>query len=237
MNIKNKVVIVTGASGGIGEATTRLFTRKGARVVLAARNKEKLQKLGRELKNSYVIVCDMSNEKSIKQMIIKTKKHFRRIDILINNAGQGYDAPVEKTDMKIVQKIFNLDVAGPLLAMQAVIPVMKKLGGGAIVNVSSGTALMALPNMGVYSSMKRALAGLSLAAREELKKDNIKVSVVYPYVTETNFEKNTIRWQKHEWTGKLPHPADSAEFAAAKILEAVETGNAEILAHKWMKKE
>ena len=77
--------------------------------------------------------------------------------------------------------------------MQQVIPIMRKQGGGTIINISSGTALMYLPNNGAYSSLKRALASISLTAREELKKDNIIVSVVYPYITLTNFEKNTIK--------------------------------------------
>jgi len=98
---------------------------------------------------------------------------------------------------------------------------------------------MHLPDMSAYSSSKRALAGISLAARQELKDDAIVVSVVYPYITLTNFEKNTIRESptdnggQHDATG--PYPPDSAEYVAHKILGGVACGEAEIFAHEWMK--
>jgi short-subunit dehydrogenase len=122
--------------------------------------------------------------------------------------------------------------------MQQVIPIMRKHGEGAIINISSGTALMYLPNNGAYSASKRALAAISLTAREELKQDNITVSVVYPYITLTEFEKNTIKasGENEEEMGNAPFPPDSAEYAARKILEGIESGEAEIFAHDWMKK-
>jgi short-subunit dehydrogenase len=116
---------------------------------------------------------------------------------------------------------------------------MRKQGGGAIINISSGTALMYLPNMGAYSASKRALANISLTAREELKKDNIIVSVVYPYITLTDFEKNTIKEpasDSGEQADNAQFPPDTAEFVAHKILDCIERGEAEIFAHDWMKK-
>ncbi|MDQ1261216.1 MAG: hypothetical protein QG575_397 [Euryarchaeota archaeon] len=108
--------------------------------------------------------------------------------------------------------------------MQQVIPIMRKQGGRAIINISSGTALMYLPNMGAYSASKRALANISLTAREELKRDNIIVSVVYPYITLTDFENNTIREPGNdgiEESGDAHFPPDSAEFVAQKRIETV----------------
>ncbi len=120
-------------------------------------------------------------------MIKQAAEHFGRVDALVNFAGQGYDAPVEKTDIETLRYIYDLYVVGPLVAMQEVIPLMRTQGGGSIVNVSSGLALALLPNMSPYASTKRALTAISLAAREELKKDKIVVSVFYPYVTMTDF--------------------------------------------------
>lgn len=239
MNIKDKVAIVTGASSGIGLATSYLLSKNGAKVVLAARSKEKINKLSKELPNSISITTDMTNEKDIKNMVEKAYNHFGRIDILINNAGQGYDSSLEKIDINIFRKIFELDLLGPVIAMQSVIPVMRKQKSGAIVSISSGTSLMYLPNMSPYSSMKRALNGVSLTAREELAKDNIIVSVIYPYITKTNFEKNTIKENgEEEWSqdeiNNLP-PFDPPEHVAEKILEAIQSGKAEIYAHDWMK--
>lgn len=237
--VKDKVVIVTGASSGIGEATARLFSKRGAKVALVSRSKEKLEKLSEKLSNSSVFVCDMTDPKQVKAMVRNIFEHYGRIDILINNAGQGYDASIEKINLDTFHKVFDLDVVGPLVAMQEVIPIMRKQGGGFIVNISSGTALMALPNMAAYSSLKRALVGISLTAHEELKSDNIFVSVVYPFITDTNFEKNTIRGGKpdlenDEWDRKLP-PADSADYIAGKILDSLKTHDKEIFAHDWMK--
>lgn len=240
MDIRNKVIIITGASSGIGLATAKILSKQGAKLALVSRSKEKLEKLSGELPDSLAIPADMTRIPEIKKMVKKTKEHFGRIDVLINNAGQGYDASIEGTDIDLFNHIFNLDVVGPLVAMQQVIPFMKKQGGGVIINISSGLALMYLPNMGAYSSMKRALVNISLTAREELKKDNIIVSVVYPYITLTDFEKNTMKDPSSDENGVEEDtgwfPADTAEYIAQKILEGIESGEAEIFAHDWMKK-
>jgi short-subunit dehydrogenase len=237
MKVKDKVVIVTGASSGIGLATAKLLVGKGAKLVLVSRSREKLMRLSGELPNSLAVPADMTRTSEIEGMIKQAMERFGRVDVLINCAGQGYDAPVEKTNVDTFHRIFDLDVVGPLVAMEHVIPIMRKQGGGVIVNISSGTALMYLPYNGAYSGLKRALANISLTAREELKKDNIVVSVVYPYATFTDFEKNTIKDAVPEREeGGLPFPADTAEYVAQKILEGIENGEPEIFAHDWMKK-
>jgi short-subunit dehydrogenase len=238
MNLQDRLVIVTGASSGIGLATARLLAKQGARLVLVSRSKAKLEQVSAELPGSLAVPADMTRIYEVESMINRTMEHFGRIDVLINCAGQGYDAPVEKTNVDTFHHVFDLDVVGPLVAMKQVIPIMRKQGGGAIVNVSSGTALMYLPNNGAYSGLKRALANITLTAREELKKDNIVVSVVYPYITLTDFEKNTIKdaVPSEEQGDAVPFQADTAEYAAQKILEGIESGEAEIFAHDWMKK-
>jgi len=223
----------------LGTLPRNFFFGKGAKLALVARSKEKLAQLAEEPPGSLAVPADMTKSDEIKQMVKRAMAHFGRIDVLVNCAGQGYDAPVERTDLSIFKHIFDLDVVGPLIAMKQVIPIMRRQGGGAIVNVSSGTALMYLPNNGAYSAMKRALASISLTAREELKPDGIVVSVVYPYVTLTDFEKNSIKDpllpREELEEGELPFKPDTAEYAAQKILEGVESGDSEIFAHDWMK--
>ena len=241
MKIKDKIALVTGASSGIGLATARLLTQKGAKVALAARSIDKLAEISKSLPNSLPIKADMTKEEEVRNMVDMTVKHFGKVDILINNAGQGYDAAIEEINIEKFHKLFDLDILGPLIAMQKVIPIMRKNKEGAIINISSGTALKALPEMSAYSSLKRALVGLSLTAREELKDDGIVVSVVYPYIMLTDFEKNTMRESPEERVfsddGDLDfRPPDTAEFIAERIVEGIESGEAEIFAHDWMKK-
>ena len=123
---------------------------------------------------------------------------------------------------------------------QAAIPVMRKQGGGMIVNISSGTTLMYAPGLSGYSATKRALNGLSLTARGELARDNIAVSVVYPYVTKSDFYKNLVSGEPKPETadeyvaGRAP--ADTSEYVAELIMDVIKTGEPEIFAHDWMKK-
>ncbi len=235
MELEGKTVLITGASTGIGLASAKLFAENKARVVINSRNKSEIEKISKTIPGSIAIAADMSKEEEARKLVQETVRACGKIDILINNAGKGYDASVEKTSIKTFKEIIELDVIGPLAAMQEAIPVMKKQGGGAIINISSGTALMSLPNMAAYSGAKRMLAGISLTAREELKKDRITVSVVYPYMTLTDFEKNTIKEEKREWEGKPRYPPDTAQFIAEKIVECAKNGEAEVFAHDWMK--
>ncbi len=237
MKVPGKVAIVTGASFGIGESTARLLSKRGAKVALVARSQEKLEKLSQELPDSLVIVADMTKEADIKAIVKKVDSHFGGIDILVNNAGRGYDAKVADIEAGLFEELFQLDLLAPALIMKEVIPHMKKRQCGAIVNISSGTARMAIPGMSPYSSLKRAIVGLSLTAREELKEDGIAVSVVYPYITKTAFEKNTIKTKETgHWEDREIPEGDTPEFVAEKILEAITSGAPEIFAHEWMKR-
>jgi short-subunit dehydrogenase len=245
MDIKEKVAIITGASSGIGLATAKLFAKNGAKVALDARSKDKLNKLASELNNSFVIPTDMTKDASIKNMVKEVYEHYGCIDILINNAGQGLDGLVEYIDIRNYQYIIDLNLIGPLIAMQEVIPIMRKQGGGVIVNISSGLSKMYIPNMAGYASIKSALNTISLTACKELANDKIAVSVVYPYITATDFEKNTIvsvssnsdkqEAEPDEEDNSLPTP-DSTETVAKKILEVVISERAEQFVHDWLAK-
>lgn len=236
MQIKGKVAIVTGSSSGIGLATAKLLSEKGAKVALISRSEEELKKISKTLKDSFVVKTDMSKPVEVKAMVRKVADRFGRIDILVNNAGRGYHVDLMSIEVEKFRMLFDLNVMGPLIAMQEVVTFMKKQKEGSIVNISSGTSLIAIPGIAAYSATKRAINAISLTAREELKKDNITVSLVYPYITKTNFHKNLLNnedWEMRQRPGMAPF--DPPELIAQKILEAIETGEAEIFAHDWMK--
>ena len=238
MEIAEKVVLITGASSGIGLATAQLFAQKGAKLALAARSTEKLEGLASELPEAFAIPTDMRDEDAVRRMVVQTQEHYKRIDVLINNAGQGLNAPIEKVGIDAYRSILELNVVSVLVAMQAVVPIMRAHGGGVIVNISSGTSKipserLANPAVGLYASTKYALNALTLIGRRELAADNISLGLVYPGVTATNFYASLAQGGQSAPAGSTS--VDSAESVAEKILEAVETQAAEVYADNLKK--
>ncbi len=231
--VDGKVIIITGATGGIGLATARLLAQHGAKVALAARSVEVLETLVNEIPGSFAVPTDMAKETDVKEMIHKVKEHFGRIDVLVNNAGKGLYAPIEHVAIHEYQKIIDLNIIGPLIAMQRVIPIMREQGSGHILNISSLVSKNYFPNLGAYASTKYALNCLSLTARAELEKDNIIVNVMHPGLTDTGFSKNSIKVGGVAPFNREDMPeADSAEYVAERILHAIESERAEVMAHE-----
>jgi len=187
MQIKDHVFIVTGASSGIGLATAITLSDRGAKVALLARSSDALQKLVQQLPGSLPVTVDMTQFDRVREAVRAVHQHCGRVDGLVNNAGRSYAASVEEIEPALFDEIFHLNVLGPIVAMQAVIPVMRAQGGGSIVNINSGTAFMTVPQYSVYSASKRALLGFSLTARAELEKDRIIVSEIYPFCNGDKF--------------------------------------------------
>lgn len=160
MQIKDHVFLVTGASSGIGLSTAVALAERGAKVALLARSKEALGELAARLPGSLPIVADMTDFAGVRQAVQKVHQHYGRIDGLVNNAGRSYAATVEEIEPKLFDEIFHLNVLGPIVAMQAVIPIMRSQGAGSIVNVNSGTAFMTIPPIQRLFILKAGIAGL-----------------------------------------------------------------------------
>ncbi len=186
--IAGQVIIITGASLGIGAATAKLLATQGARLVLAARSVDKLEQLAAELKaESLVVPMDMTQGADLEDLVAKTLEHYGRVDGLVNNAGYGQYGPLELLTEEAIRRQFEVNVIGLLLLTQRVIPTMRVQGKGRIVNISSLSGLIALPFSGLYHASKFALEGLSDSLRMELAPFGIQVSLVEPGPVETKF--------------------------------------------------
>jgi NADP-dependent 3-hydroxy acid dehydrogenase YdfG len=229
MKIKNSVIVITGASAGIGLACARLLgdANHGATVVLAARSEQKLKELEKEIPNSLAVVTDMRKPADISRLIKVVLEKYGKIDIFINNAAQGLMCPVEKINLDDYQQIIELNIFAVIRSMQGVIPIMRRQGKGMILNISSLVSKNYFPELSAYASTKYALNAISLTAREELKKDNIIVSVFHPKLTATDFGKNTLG-EKYSWTEEAYHmEVDTAEAVAGAIARQIESEDSE----------
>jgi len=228
MIVQDSVGIVTGASMGIGEAVARHLGQAGAKVVLAARSGDRLEELAAQIPGSLAVPTDMRKPEEIRKLVNRTLEEYGRVDILINNAGQGMRAPVESIDIGDYQALIELNVFGPLIAMQEVIPLMRRQGGGMILNVSSMLTKMHMPQLAAYSSTKYALNSLSFAARKELEKDHIVVSVFNPKMTATDFGHNARGETYDSRAGRPGMTVDTADDVAREILKQLRSEAAEV---------
>jgi short-subunit dehydrogenase len=225
--LENKVVIVTGASSGIGEAIARLFAAEGARLALVARSFDKLEALARSLGSGAVpIRADMANPAEVREMVRLAAERFGRVDILINNAGVGMYASFADAPPEQIEHLIRTNWLGPMHAVQAVVPHMRKQGGGQIINISSVAGKISIPWMATYCSTKFALNALSYSLRMELEEEDIQVISVCPGRIRTPFTDNAF---KDRMTMPLRPGGISAERVARAVLRASLANRREIV--------
>ena len=195
MDVKGKVVIVTGASSGIGEATAREFGRQEAKVVLAARRLDRLDALAQEIESmntgaeALVVQVDLTKLEDIQRLVNETITKFSRVDVLINNAGFGRLDWLENLDpAKDIQAQFDVNVMGVIQTTRQVLPIMMKQRSGQIINMCSMAGLVATPTYTIYAATKHAVHGFSEALRREVKPWGIDVSMIYPGGVKTEFQ-------------------------------------------------
>src|SRR2546423_11080719 len=190
--MKGAAVLVTGASSGIGEATAVAFARRRARLCLCARRLDRLQAVAercREAGAPEVVIrkADVGRAAEARGFVATGLQHFDRIDVLVNNAGFGWRGRLTDMPEDQVQSLVGTNVKGAIWTTQAALPHMLAANSGVIINVASVVGFRAVPYSAVYSASKYALVGLSHALRGELSGTGVKVSVVYPGTTATEF--------------------------------------------------
>jgi short-subunit dehydrogenase len=237
MDLRDKVAIVTGASRGIGAAIAAELAMEGCHVVLAARNEERILALADRLHQLHgvrtlALAVDIADPDAVTAMVARTVAEFGGVDLLINNAGMGIYGSMDEVKMADLRHVFDLNFFGAIQAMQAVVPAMRRRGGGVIVNISSIVGKFASPLGGGYTATKFALEGASAAARAELKRDRIKVIVVRPGLTETEFSQNarvSVPGAEHRQGERhAPMRGISAEKVARRTVRAIQREEREI---------
>jgi short-subunit dehydrogenase len=223
MKLQDKVTVITGASMGIGEAIANLFLREGARLVLCARDLSRTQaaaqRIGANEDNALCLSCDVSRRDQVDAVAQAALQKFGRIDIWVNNAGFGLSDAIEKMDMGQLRQMFDTNLFGMIECMQAAIPIMRRQGGGDIVNISSVSGHIATPYAGGYAATKHAMQAIGMAARMELRRHNINVVTVCPGYIATDFGKNMIKQPPAQRTTAVSRVGP--EIVAKDTLKAV----------------
>lgn len=220
-----RIVIVTGASSGIGAATARLLHQAGAHPVLAARRGDRLESMSKELDGGLAVPTDVTDREAIRRLVEATLNRYGRIDGLVNNAGVSLYGRLDELDLEEFTRVLALNVVSVVAMTQAVLPAMRAQRSGRIVNISSGTTRMVPPGVGAYAATKSALNMLTSVSRKELEADAIAVSLVLPSITATEFGGGRYQPGQEARPGMVAH---SPEYVAQVILRALCTGEERI---------
>ena len=233
MQLKDKVVIITGGGRGIGRAVAIAYAAEGARIVIAARNTEQLNAVSKEITDQggevRTVPTDLRNQTDVENLVQHTVNTFGQIDILVNNAGINPRGPfLESTDTEWEQG-WQINVMGVVRCCRAVLPIMKQQGSGNIINVGSGMGQVGRSNLSVYCASKAALHGLTQSIAEEVWEDGIIANVLIPGPVRTELSKpawensETFRAESDPW--KEPEQVvASALFLAAQPPDSGMTG-------------
>ena len=233
MNIAGRVIIITGASDGIGAELARVLARRGARLVLNARNEERL----REVVPEALCVAGDVTDAAVRQRIAdEALARFGQIDVLVNNAGAGLYSPAWKAPMEDARRLMELNFFAPLALTQLVVPHMRIRKTGMIVNVGSMAGKITLPWFTLYSVSKYALGALTEGLRMELRRDGIHAMIVCPGYVKTNFQAHILGGSVPSTVAKAKGLAISAQQCAEDIARGIELEKRTVLTPKtgWL---
>lgn len=195
MTLRDKVVIITGASSGIGRATAKRLDSCGMHCVLTARSEDKLRELAEELNQAIVVPGDITDPAQPKKLLDTTLEKYGRIDVLFNNAGSMHIGSVEEIDIEAVCKMIRLNVEAVIRLSYTVLKHMQISGSGFIINTSSLAGLKTFPYFGAYNGSKHAIEAFSDALRMELAGSGIRVAAIAPGRTDTGLYDH---WQERK---------------------------------------
>ena len=239
MLCRDQVVVITGASMGIGEALARAFLAQGARVVLSSRDIARLEEARNRvgvMDRTAAIACDVRDRRQIEALASETNNRFGKIKVWINNAGYGLLDSVASMSMDECRALFETNLFGAIECMQVAVPVFKAQGGGTIINISSIVGHLPVPHMGAYCASKHALNAFSEAARLELEPSGIRVISVCPGRIRTNFGVNTVQGSEGKRLGDAMQQGISPERCARAVLRGYLRGTREVFVpwHGWL---
>jgi short-subunit dehydrogenase len=222
MRVEGKVVIITGASEGIGAACAAEFARAGAKLSLAARSEEGLRRAGGE--GALITPGDLTREETRRAVVERTLQRYGAIDILINNAGVGFYIPSWCAPEEQTRSLMELNFFAPLAMTQLVAPHMRARRSGTVVNVGSIGGKITLPWLTVYCASKAALGALTDGLRMELRRDNVHAMLVCPGYVVTRFQQNSTAGTIPDEVVRARRFAITAEACARAIRRGVERG-------------
>jgi NADP-dependent 3-hydroxy acid dehydrogenase YdfG len=224
--IEGKVVIITGASSGIGEATALLLASRGAKVVLGARRSDRLEALAARIANVGGEVAyartDVRRRDDLSHLVRLACERYGKLDVLINNAGVMPISPLDDLRVEDWEEMIDVNMKGVLYGIAAALPVFRTQGSGHFVNIASTAAYLVLPTMSVYAGTKVAVRAISEGLRQEAG-DKLRVTIISPGITRTNFAESMtnpeVKAQLQERADKIAIPPEAIARAIAFAIE------------------
>jgi NADP-dependent 3-hydroxy acid dehydrogenase YdfG len=220
IGIEGKVVVITGASSGLGEATARHLVQHGAKLVLGARRIDRLQKLAHELalRGNAAIRMDVTNRADVEALVARAVEAHGRIDVMLNNAGLMPQAPLDRLQIDEWDRMIDVNLKGVLYGIAAALPHMQRQKSGHFINVSSVAGHKVGPGFAVYAATKHAVRALSEGLRQEVKPYNIRTTVISPGAVATELP-NSV--SDPETAARIRQYYDAAAIPADSFARAV----------------
>ncbi|SMO65267.1 SDR family oxidoreductase [Gracilimonas mengyeensis] len=237
-NIENKVVVITGASSGLGEETARHLSDKGASVVLGARRTERIESLAKDIKEkggkALAVTTDVTEREQVKALVDAAVEEFGKVDVVLNNAGLMPLSQMEELKIDEWEQMIDVNIKGVLYGIAAALPYMKEQKSGQFINISSVAGHKIFPGSSVYSATKSAVRVISEGLRQEVKPYNIRTTIISPGAVKTelleHISNDEIQEGNKEYVGKVGlEPKAFARLVAFAVSEPEEVDINEIL--------